>query len=98
MRSNDGWCGGTAERSHTWTRFWDLGGGNFSDKAKGLLDGRRVGVSGDAAEDFKNVNLKINELTSLGQFLIILMKILRFVQNFFKISRILREKIRAKIY
>ena len=53
---------GLPEGSHTLTRSGDLGGGgNFSDKAKGLLEGRRVGVSGDAGEYFKHVNLKINE-------------------------------------
>ena len=54
-------------------------GANFLDKAKRSMGSRRVGVSGDAGEDFKNVNLKINEHL---QFLIILMKIL--FQNLLK--------------
>ena len=53
--------GGPLDRSNMLTRSGDLGGWNFSDKAKGLLGGHRVGVSGDAGEDFKSVNLKINE-------------------------------------
>ena len=53
--------GGPPDRSHTLTRSGDLGAGNFSDKAKGLLGGgRRVRVSG-TPEKISNVNLKINE-------------------------------------
>ena len=49
------WAGGSSERSHTLTQSGGLEGWNFLDKDKGLLGGRREGVS-DHAGGFKNVN------------------------------------------